>query len=125
MSEFVKFQLIKHSNKDLDVAFQALVKKLKDFPERRCIKFTIIDKDQQKTNIMSFGKGESLISTLSDQKVDIEIRINQEDAFKLFQGIISPIELLLTGRMGFSGNVELAPKILKKIGTSGTKYSCE
>lgn len=93
MSKFVKFQLIKQENRDLDVAFKAIAKNLEDFPETACVKIAIIDEGQQKSNFISFGKGKSLHSSRSDEKVDFEVRINQEDCVKGAQGLISPIEI--------------------------------
>ncbi|MFX1345429.1 MAG: SCP2 sterol-binding domain-containing protein [Promethearchaeota archaeon] len=124
MSDFLKFpNLLEKDEKDFDNSLKILANYLASTSQSGCLKITIIEGEDQKSNYIIFSKANYQITKKSEKKANLELTLKLENWWKIAQGKISPLELIVRGKMAIRGDLHFGSTVLKEIGINGSKYT--
>lgn len=127
MSDFVKLpNLMARGKKEFGSSLTNLSKHLKTLSKSGCIAVSLVDKENDDRYFITFSKNKSSVSRKTTKKPNLEIFLRSENWWKIANGKMSPLDLVLAGKLRIKGDIHFGTMILKTIGRRGKRFTlCE
>ena len=109
----------KPSTADFEAALKRMGERLAKAGEMVRLEFVIDSTKRQRVWNVVAAPGASTVSRTSADESDVSVEMSEEDAWNLFSGKVSALEVFGSGRMLVSGNCEAAKRVLVRLAGRG------
>jgi hypothetical protein len=116
--------LIAAGEGDIDKAFAALSTKLRASGEAAEVQFDVAEARKSQRWCLSLEPKSSSLSAGASRRPDLHLIARREIWQRIAEGELSPVEAYVGGQFRVRGDVELAKRILKRVGGRGEVDPC-
>ena len=109
---------------NLDRIFQRMGDALGKSGERGRIQLRVIDDKGWLHRCLCVDSTGCEVSPDFDENPDLEVIAQDKIAMQILKGTLSPVDAVLQGKMRVRGDIELAKRVLKQLGTGKGKAEC-